>query len=58
MKYLHSAEILHRDMKPSNLLINSDGTMKVADFGLARSILSLDKEQVTRPVLTDYIATR
>jgi len=58
LKYLHSAEILHRDMKPSNLLLNSDCLMKVADFGLARSILMLDKEQVTKPVLTDYIATR
>ncbi|KAG5465371.1 hypothetical protein CUR178_00074 [Leishmania enriettii] len=58
MKYLHSAEILHRDMKPSNLLVNSDCTMKVADFGLARSILSLEGEQASRPVLTDYIATR
>ncbi|CAD2214154.1 mitogen-activated protein kinase [Angomonas deanei] len=58
MKYLHSAEILHRDMKPSNLLVNSDCSMKVADFGLARSILSLEREQVARPMLTDYIATR
>ncbi|KAH9581990.1 Protein kinase domain [Trypanosoma melophagium] len=58
MKYLHSAELLHRDMKPSNLLVNSDCSMKVADFGLARSILSLEKEQVARPVLTDYIMTR
>lgn len=58
LKYLHSAEILHRDMKPSNLLLNSDCLMKVADFGLARSILSLDKEQASKPVLTDYIATR
>lgn len=58
LKYLHSAEILHRDMKPSNLLLNSDCMMKVADFGLARSILTLEKEQATKPVLTDYIATR
>jgi mitogen-activated protein kinase 15 len=58
LKYLHSAEILHRDMKPSNLLLNSDCLMKVADFGLARSILSLSSEQAAKPVLTDYIATR
>ncbi|EKF27759.1 protein kinase, putative,mitogen-activated protein kinase, putative [Trypanosoma cruzi marinkellei] len=58
LKYLHSAELLHRDMKPSNLLVNSDCSMKVADFGLARSILSLEKEQVARPALTDYIMTR
>eukprot|EP00758_Cryptobia_borreli_P001739 Tbor_TRINITY_DN2491_c0_g1::TRINITY_DN2491_c0_g1_i1::g.2576::m.2576/K19603/MAPK15; mitogen-activated protein kinase 15 len=58
LKYLHSAELLHRDMKPSNLLLNSDCLMKVADFGLARSILMLEKEQASKPVLTDYIATR
>jgi mitogen-activated protein kinase 15 len=58
LKYLHSAEILHRDMKPSNLLLNSDCLMKVADFGLARSILMLEKEQAAKPILTDYIATR
>lgn len=58
LKYLHSAEILHRDMKPSNLLLNSDCLMKVADFGLARSILMLEKEQASKPILTDYIATR
>jgi len=38
LKYMHSAELLHRDMKPSNLLLNSDCLMKVADFGLARSL--------------------
>ena len=37
LKYMHSAELLHRDMKPSNLLLNSECLMKVADFGLARS---------------------
>eukprot|EP00672_Neobodo_designis_P012740 CAMPEP_0174881118 /NCGR_PEP_ID=MMETSP1114-20130205/84098_1 /TAXON_ID=312471 /ORGANISM="Neobodo designis, Strain CCAP 1951/1" /LENGTH=415 /DNA_ID=CAMNT_0016116511 /DNA_START=692 /DNA_END=1935 /DNA_ORIENTATION=- len=58
LKYLHSAEILHRDMKPSNLLLNSDCLMKVADFGLARSIATLAQEQTSKPVLTDYIATR
>ena len=39
LKYMHSADLLHRDMKPSNLLLNSDCLMKVADFGLARSLL-------------------
>lgn len=56
LKYLHSAEILHRDLKPSNVLVNTDCSIKLADFGLARSILSLEKER--KPVLTDYIATR
>ena len=39
LKFMHSAKLLHRDMKPSNLLLNSDCLMKVADFGLARSLV-------------------
>ncbi|KAL8427383.1 hypothetical protein Efla_006414 [Eimeria flavescens] len=33
IKYLHSGELLHRDMKPSNILLNSECQVKVADFG-------------------------
>eukprot|EP01004_Peranema_trichophorum_P004462 NODE_3383_length_1360_cov_65.860146_g2946_i0.p1 GENE.NODE_3383_length_1360_cov_65.860146_g2946_i0~~NODE_3383_length_1360_cov_65.860146_g2946_i0.p1 ORF type:complete len:358 (+),score=35.93 NODE_3383_length_1360_cov_65.860146_g2946_i0:61-1134(+) len=58
LKFLHSAELLHRDIKPSNLLLNSECHMKLCDFGLARSIASLESEQAVKPVLTDYIATR
>lgn len=35
--YLHAHRILHRDLKPQNLLINKDGNLKIADFGLARA---------------------
>merc|ERR1712046_352810 len=39
--YMHSAQLVHRDMKPSNLLLNSECVMKVADFGLARSLIDM-----------------
>ncbi len=55
---MHSAELLHRDMKPSNLLLNSDCLMKVADFGLARSLREGSLSSTASTVLTDYVATR
>ena len=55
---MHTGGVLHRDMKPSNLLLNAECLMKVCDLGLARSIASLENDQSGGAVLTDYVATR
>ena len=40
LSHLHKNGILHRDLKPQNLLVNNKGILKIADFGLARFISS------------------
>jgi mitogen-activated protein kinase 1/3 len=42
LKYIHSADVLHRDLKPANVLINEDCSVKICDFGLARSIEGIE----------------
>ena len=60
LTYMHSAQLVHRDMKPANLLLNAECLMKVADFGLARSLSEAEGTDVGQPppMMTDYIATR
>ncbi|KAK6117283.1 hypothetical protein DH2020_048977 [Rehmannia glutinosa] len=36
LKYIHTANVFHRDLKPKNILANADCKLKICDFGLAR----------------------
>ncbi|KAK6457445.1 kinase-like domain-containing protein [Scheffersomyces xylosifermentans] len=56
LKYIHSADVLHRDLKPGNLLVNADCELKICDFGLARGF-SENPEQ-NAGFMTEYVATR
>jgi len=55
MKYVHSAQVIHRDLKPRNLLVNSNCDLKICDFGLAR-VRFRDREWVCP--MTEYVCTR
>ena len=45
LKYIHSADVLHRDLKPANVLINEDCSVRICDFGLARSVEGIEGAQ-------------
>ncbi|KAI9083483.1 hypothetical protein K1719_034425 [Acacia pycnantha] len=55
LKYMHTANVYHRDLKPKNILANANCKLKVCDFGLARVAFS---DAPTTIFWTDYVATR
>ncbi|KAL6583105.1 Cyclin-dependent kinase C-1 [Orobanche minor] len=52
LHYCHVNQVLHRDIKGSNLLIDNEGNLKLADFGLARSFSNDVNANLTNRVIT------
>jgi mitogen-activated protein kinase 1/3 len=46
IKYLHESKVIHRDLKPANVLINEDCSVKLCDYGLARSISGVESSEM------------
>ena len=55
LKYIHTSEVFHRDLKPKNILANADCNIKICDFGLARPMFT---DAPSTIFWTDYVATR
>jgi len=51
MRLIHKLKILHRDLKPQNILVTNDGIIKIADFGLSRGF-GIPVKNYTHEVVT------
>ncbi|TKY73351.1 serine/threonine-protein kinase [Spatholobus suberectus] len=52
LEHCHLRGVMHRDIKGSNLLVNNEGVLKVADFGLANYVNSGHRQPLTSRVVT------
>lgn len=52
LEHCHSRGMLHRDIKVSNILVNNEGVLKIADFGLANFLYPTSKQPLTSRVVT------
>ncbi|XP_078444875.1 protein kinase superfamily protein isoform X2 [Wolffia australiana] len=55
LEYLHSLHVVHRDLKPDNLLIAHDGHIKLTDFGLSKVGLINSTDDLSGPTVSDIL---
>ena len=56
LAHAHSLHVVHRDIKPGNILVNEDGTAKVSDFGIARLVAGTSGAADSLVGTIDYMA--
>ena len=56
LNYMHSLNIIHRDVKPENMLINSERRIKLSDFGLGKRMVSISSTATTFVGTLAYLA--
>ncbi len=52
VSYAHQRLVVHRDLKPGNILVAADGTVKLLDFGIAKLLQPAGSETTTAPTVT------
>jgi len=55
LKALHSTDVIHCNLKPSNLLLNANCDLKVCDFGLAQSVKTAEPLGTETGFMTEYV---
>ncbi len=48
LRHIHSFDVLHLDLKPSNILLDRDGSVRIADFGLSTKISVMSSPAIDR----------